>query len=113
MKGKVSRKTLREVIKRKMENPEFKLYYEHEKAKTALALLVSEARISAGLSQTELARRIGTQQSVIGRLESGTDVRTPSLFLLARIAEAVGAKLSIGFDKKKPSPRAAQKYIRR
>ena len=45
----------------------------------------------------ELAEKVGTSQSVIARLESGSDVRTPSLSLLARIATACNAEFEFGF----------------
>lgn len=60
-----------------------------------LAKLVSkelhEARIKSGITQSELARRIGTKQPVISTLESGKLL--PNLSLLKRIADAYKAKL--------------------
>jgi transcriptional regulator with XRE-family HTH domain len=51
------------------------------------------ARRAGGLSQTVVAARMGTSQSVIGRLESGTiDVR---LSTLERYAAAVGRDLEV------------------
>jgi transcriptional regulator with XRE-family HTH domain len=49
-------------------------------------------RLAAGLSQTEVAARMGTSQSAIARLESGaTDVRASTL---ERYAAAVGGEIS-------------------
>jgi transcriptional regulator with XRE-family HTH domain len=49
-------------------------------------------RMAAGLSQTEVAARMGTSQSAIARLESGaTDVRASTL---ERYAAAVGGEIS-------------------
>ena len=52
------------------------------------------ARRAAGLSQTEVAARMGTSQSVVARLESGAiDAR---LSTLQRYAAAVGRELELG-----------------
>lgn len=55
---------------------------------------IREAREAAGLTQRELAERIGTQQPAIARLES--DGSSPSIRTLRAIAEALGVDLEIG-----------------
>ena len=80
-----------------LRDPEIKMHYEQEKAKTHIAYVVRAARTRAGLTQEELAVKIKSTQSVIARLESGSDKRTPSLDLLARIAFACDAQLELGF----------------
>src|SRR5215472_17818220 len=53
---------------------------------------LAAARRSAGLSQTQIAARMGTSQSAVARLESGeTDVRASTL---ERYAAAVGGQIS-------------------
>jgi ribosome-binding protein aMBF1 (putative translation factor) len=51
------------------------------------------ARLRAGLSQAELAERMGTSQSTIARLESGRTL--PSAKTLIRFAEATGSKVEL------------------
>jgi ribosome-binding protein aMBF1 (putative translation factor) len=58
-----------------------------------LAEIVYDARTSAGLSQTELAQRMGTRQSVISQIEGGGQV--PTVAMLARVARATGQHLQI------------------
>lgn len=58
-----------------------------------LAETVFRAREAAGLTQTELARRMGTTQSAIAAIESGG--RTPTVELLDRLARACGGRLTI------------------
>lgn len=58
-----------------------------------IARALIEARARAGLSQSELARRMDTTQSVVARMESGRHL--PSTRSLQRYARAVGAKLNI------------------
>ena len=64
-----------------------------EEARLQLAELVYAARTRAGLTQTELARRMGTQQSVISAVENGGQV--PSVSTLWRIARALDLRLTI------------------
>ncbi|MFA5431336.1 MAG: helix-turn-helix transcriptional regulator [Candidatus Paceibacterota bacterium] len=56
-----------------------------------LSNLITEARIYAGISQAELAKRMKTSQPNIARAESGNI--TPSLTFLIKVAEAVGTSL--------------------
>ena len=61
-----------------------------------LARALIEARTAAGLSQSQLARRMKTSQSYIARIEGGR-VR-PSADALGRFAEATGTRLRIVFE---------------
>ncbi len=61
-----------------------------------LAEIVYRAREAAGLTQTELARRMGTTQSAIAAIESGAC--TPTVELLERLARACGQRLTISID---------------
>src|ERR1700758_5128033 len=64
-----------------------------------LALLVREMREDAGFTQTELARKIGTTQSVVARLEDA-EYAGHSLTILERIAAACGVALKLHAEKK-------------
>ena len=64
-----------------------------EEARLRLAELVYAARTRAGLTQAELAGRMGTQQSVISAVENGGQV--PSVSTLWRIARALDLRLTI------------------
>jgi ribosome-binding protein aMBF1 (putative translation factor) len=61
-----------------------------------LAETAYRARTAAGLTQTELARKMGTTQSAIAAIESGA--RTPTVDLLDRLARACGQRLTISID---------------
>ncbi|HJT24584.1 MAG TPA: helix-turn-helix transcriptional regulator [bacterium] len=80
-----------------LKNNEVRVKYEEEKINSEIAIAVRKVRITAKLTQSKLAEKIGTSQSVIARLESGTDTRTPSLDLLARIGKVCKAHLEVGF----------------
>jgi len=65
---------------------------------SALLREMIEARMRAGLTQTELARRMGTTQSAIARLESGRI--SPNIRTLKKLAEVTGSRLVVRLDEK-------------
>ncbi len=65
-----------------------------------VAQKIYQLRQDAGLSQAELARRVGTTQSVISRLEDA-DYEGHSLAMLNRIAAAVERRVEIRFVPRK------------
>ena len=67
--------------------------YRHAKEAFEIAARVRAARERLGLTQTELAARIGSTQPAIARLEAAGV--TPSLDTLHRIAEALGLELIV------------------
>lgn len=79
-------------LRKQLKNPAFKKEYDALEEEFALARELIAARTRAKLSQAQVARRMGTSQSAVARIESG---RTPSLTSLRRYAKAVGRKLEI------------------
>ncbi len=70
----------------------------YERARSAIMVgsVVRAARRRAGLSQAELAGRIGTSQPSVARLERGQV--SPTVAVLDRIARALGAELVVDFE---------------
>jgi ribosome-binding protein aMBF1 (putative translation factor) len=62
----------------------------------ALRREIKNARRRSGLSQRELAQRMGTKQSVIARMELGQS--TPDVSTLRKLADATGSQLVIRLD---------------
>lgn len=91
---------LKTVLKKELEDPEFRFYFERAKAVRAISNIVKNARLYAGMTQSQLAKRAKTSQTVIARLESGSDSRIPSMELLERIAYALRARLVVAFEYK-------------
>jgi transcriptional regulator with XRE-family HTH domain len=60
---------------------------------SALRQEMIAARVRAGLTQQEMAQRMGTTQSVIARLERGG--RSPNVNTLRRLAEVTGSRLVV------------------
>ena len=63
---------------------------------TVISQLIS-ARIKSNMTQKEVAEKIGTKQSAIARLESGST--NPSLEFLQKIAQVMGYKLTVHFSR--------------
>ena len=78
---------------KQLKNPEFKAAYDALEEEFALASELIGARARAKLSQEEVARRMGTSQSAVARMESGRSL--PSTTSLIKYAKAVGHKVQI------------------
>ena len=74
-------------------NPEVAAEYERLGPIYDLVGAMVDARHAAGLTQTQLAARIGTTQSVIARLENAHHL--PSLDLVTRYAAALGRRVDV------------------
>ncbi len=75
MKNKKLLKSAKPFFQKLLKDKEIRIQFEEEKAKTEIADAVRTARMKADLTQAELAQLIGTSQSVIARLEGGSDKR--------------------------------------
>jgi transcriptional regulator with XRE-family HTH domain len=73
----------------------------------ALGQLIYDLRTAAGLSQRELAERMGTTQSVISRLEERGGARN-RIDTLARVATALERHLVVSFPEKVPASSRTQ-----
>ena len=78
---------------RLLANPKVKAEYDTLAPEFEIAVELLRARLRAGLSQTELAARMGTSQSAVARLESGDAL--PSTKTLLRYAQATGSKVRV------------------
>lgn len=74
-------------------NPEYRKEYENIKPEFEVARELIHARARAHLTQAEVARRMGTTQSVVARLESGT--KSANLKTLEKFAIATGSHLRV------------------
>ena len=78
-----------------LKNPKIKAEYDKLQPEFAMIQAVIDARVKRGVTQKELAQKIGTKQSVISRLESGR--ANPSIAFLKRLAQALNSHLEIKF----------------
>lgn len=84
--------------------------YEDEARIAAFRELVYRLRTEAGLTQAELAERVGTTQSAIARMEGGGT--RPTLETLEKVATAVGADLVVGVGEHLSENRSIAKLVR-
>ncbi len=82
-----------------LKNPEFRAALKEVELEYQIARAVIAARIHKGLSQSELAVKLSTQQSVISRVENAKTV--PSLSFLRRLATALDSTLQVRFESAK------------
>lgn len=83
-----------ESYKRKaLKKPAIRAEYDRLAPEFALAKVLISARMAAKLTQVEVARRMGTSQSTVARMEAGRTL--PSTSSLVKYAKATGRKLSI------------------
>jgi predicted transcriptional regulator len=83
-----------EQVKQKLlTDEEFRRGYDALEEEFSIAAQLIEALTKANPTQEQVARRMGTTQSVVARLESGHPL--PSLRTLRRYASAVGSKVEI------------------
>ncbi|KKT75238.1 MAG: hypothetical protein UW69_C0018G0009 [Microgenomates group bacterium GW2011_GWA2_44_7] len=79
--------------KQVLKNPKVKVEYDKIQPEFELINTLIEARKNNGLTQTQLAKKIGTKQSVISRLEIGR--ANPTLEFLKKMATALNSTLEI------------------
>lgn len=84
--------------KKWMKDPDYKREYERLAPEFEIARQIIGARIRKNITQAELAKRMGTGQAVISRLETAT--AKPSLSLIQRLADALNLKVELRFSQK-------------
>ncbi|MDP4009587.1 MAG: helix-turn-helix transcriptional regulator [Candidatus Shapirobacteria bacterium] len=82
-----------EFKKKALMDPEIKAEYDRLGPEYEIIEAIIRKRLEIGISQKQLAEKMGTKQSALSRLESGN--YNPSLAFLKKVAAALDAKLSI------------------
>lgn len=93
--------TFKQFKARALARPEVKTAYAALDEEFSFIDEVLKARAASGLTQAELAARVGTTQSAIARLESGTPKHSPSLVTLQRYARAMGYRVEVKLVKER------------
>lgn len=78
-----------------LKDPKFRKALKETRLEYEIARAIILARISQSMTQKELAKKLGTKQSVISRVENAQT--TPSLSFLKRLASVFNAQLEVGF----------------
>lgn len=100
--------TLKRFKARAFARPGVKKAYDDLAEEFAFLDEVLKARAEAGLTQAEVAARVGTTQSAIARLESAEPKHSPSIATLQKYAKALGYKVEIRLVKNERRGRTAQ-----
>jgi len=88
-------KTLAQLKKRLLTDPETKREYDRLAPEYELIDRIIEKRMQKKMTQKELAQKIGTRQSAISRLESGTG--NPTIGFLQKVASALDTRVTVTF----------------
>jgi|LauGreDrversion4_2_1035121.scaffolds.fasta_scaffold108690_3 ribosome-binding protein aMBF1 (putative translation factor) len=86
-------------------DPDFQRDFDALAEEFELAAALIKARTEAGLTQDQLAARMGTTQSVIARMEGGKS--RPSTTTLQKLAAATGTRLRVSFERNERPKRSA------
>jgi len=89
--------TNEEMVRKMLSEPAVKAEYDAQAEEFALLDELLRARRHAGLTQAEVAERMGTKTPAVARLEAGGGSKrhSPSLVTLRKYATAVGCRLEI------------------
>jgi transcriptional regulator with XRE-family HTH domain len=91
--------THKELESRALEREDVKAEYDSLEEEFAYLDEFLKARSSAGMSQAEVAEKMGTTQSAVARLESGRGKHSPSLSTLRKYAHALGYRIDLKLTK--------------
>ncbi len=92
----IKRPTFTDFRKTALQNEEVRKEYDTLKPLFTIKKELVATRIAKGLTQDEIAKKIGTSKSNISRLESLNNSYMPNLATLMKYAEALGMRLDIG-----------------
>ena len=81
-------------IEEKLKNPRFRKKFEEESEKLSISEQLVKLRLSLGITQADLAKRVGTTASAISRYESEGYERY-ELNTIRKIVEACGGELQV------------------
>jgi ribosome-binding protein aMBF1 (putative translation factor) len=92
-------KTFDSLLTERLRDPAFKKAYLASQPEHDLITEVIEKRIKKGLTQRELAKKLGTKQPAVSRFEAGRG--NPTINFIHNIADALGIKIKIEIVKRK------------
>lgn len=86
-------KSYKQIKQKFLKRKDVRRAYDSLGSEFALIEMIIEKRLKRGLTQAQLAQKIGTKQTAIARLESGA--YNPTVKFLNKVAKALDAKLSL------------------
>ena len=104
MKRKMKLGRFEDWLRKELKDPKFRKGYDQERRAIFLSYRILTLREKLGLSQKQMAVRMGTSQQAVARLESGV-YKGFTLKTLEKVAEALGAELVV--DIRRPARKPA------
>jgi transcriptional regulator with XRE-family HTH domain len=101
--------THKELKSRALEREDVKTEYDRLEEEFAFLDEFLKARSAVGMSQAEVAKKMGTTQSAVARLESGKGKHSPSLATLRKYANAIGYRIDIRLVKEEEEPQRGRR----
>jgi DNA-binding XRE family transcriptional regulator len=97
MKSNIPTKTHRRMVEEWKQDPEFKAAYDEMGTEYVLLRELLQARKRTGLTQADVAKKMGTKPPAVTRLETALsgNRQSPTLATLKKYAHAVGCKLEV------------------
>ncbi len=92
------RPTLKSMRDKALKNPDVKAEYDALSSAFEMKRQMIALRKAAGLTQAEMAEKLGTKRSNISRLESLNASNSPSLATIENYARVLGYSLRVGFE---------------
>ncbi len=96
-KKKIKLTDFEDVLAEHLKDPEFKRYFDEFGKQLEISYALLQMRKKSKMSQGQLAKKIGTTQSNVARMEAGNQNFT--IAMLTRIAGVFGKNLEISFGK--------------
>ena len=97
--------THKQMRARALANTEVKTEFDQLADEFSLLDEFLKARAAQGLTQAQVAEKIGTTQSAVARMESGSGKHSPSLATLSKYAQALGCTLEVRLIRKSLTPK--------
>ncbi|MCG8619861.1 MAG: helix-turn-helix domain-containing protein [Desulfobacterales bacterium] len=94
----MSRPSFKNFKNKALKNPDVKREYENLIPIYELRKKMIEMRVAKGLTQAEIARKMGTNKSNISRLECGENVSYPTFATISKYAHALGYRVNVEFE---------------
>ena len=88
-------RTFNEHLNKKLEDKEFRKFFNEEKILLELSLKISNARKNSGLSQQELAKKAHITQQQLSKIETGLNCNIKTFL---KVCYALGVKMDIDFQ---------------
>jgi DNA-binding XRE family transcriptional regulator len=92
--------SLKQFKRRALARPAVRKAYDESADEFSFLDQILRARAESGLTQAEVAERVGTTQSAIARLESTQQAHSPSIATLQKYARAMGYRLELRLVKR-------------